>query len=85
MGLINRMLPEEQLEAYVRDYSGMIAANAPLTVSSIKTIVAEVLEDESERDLALCQQVADRCFSSEDFVEGRRAFMEKRKPRFNGR
>jgi enoyl-CoA hydratase len=85
MGLINRLLPADQLEPYVRDYAAAIAANAPLTVASIKTIVAEALKDESQRDKALCQQVVDRCFNSADYAEGRKAFMEKRKPKFTGR
>ena len=69
----------------MREYADMIAANAPLTVESIKTIVAEALKDESQRNRALCEQVVDRCFSSEDYREGRQAFMEKRKPKFVGR
>ena len=85
MGLINRMLPDAELEAYVRETAASIAANAPLTVGSIKTIVDEAVKDESARNMAMCQQVVDRCFNSEDYVEGRTAFMQKRKPMFRGR
>ena len=85
MGLVNRLVPADGLEAYVRDYASTIAANAPLTVSSIKTLVAQSLKDESERDLALCKAVVARCFASADYIEGRTAFMEKRKPAFRGR
>jgi enoyl-CoA hydratase len=85
MGLINRLVPADELEAYVQEYAATIARNAPLTVASIKTLVAQALKDESERDMRLCQDVVDRCFDSKDYAEGRRAFMEKRKPTFTGR
>ena len=85
MGLINRLVVEAGLEAYVRDYAQAIAANAPMTVASIKTIIDEVMKDESQRDMALCRHVVDRCFNSTDYIEGRTAFMEKRKPVFTGR
>lgn len=85
MGLVNRLVPGDGLESYVRDYAATIAANAPLTVGSIKTLVAQALKDESERDVQLCRDVVARCFDSADYVEGRTAFMEKRKPRFTGK
>lgn len=85
MGLINRLLPVQDLEAYVRQYAGTIADNAPLTVSSTKTLVAQALKDASERDLALCDEVVRRCFASDDYAEGRQAFKDKRKPVFRGR
>ena len=42
-------------------------------------------KDAGERDLALCQSMVEACFMSEDYIEGRTAFMEKRKPVFQGR
>jgi enoyl-CoA hydratase len=85
MGLVNRVVPHAELESYVTDYARQIADNAPLTVTSIKRIVAEALKDPAERDLALCDRLVRACFESEDYAEGRRAFAEKRKPAFQGR
>ncbi len=81
---INRLLAVADLEMFVRGYAQTIADNAPMTEASIKTIVEEVMKDEPQRDLALCQEVVDRCFSSADYIEGRTAFMENRKPVFTG-
>ena len=84
MGLVNRVLPDAELEDYVKTYAETIAGNAPLTVNSVKFIVGEVVKDESKRDLARCADLVMKCFESQDYVEGRTAFMEKRKPVFTG-
>lgn len=84
MGLVNRMVPDAELQSFVRDYAAMIAANAPLTVNSVKYIVGEVVKDESKRNLDRCADLVKQCFASKDYVEGRTAFMEKRKPVFTG-
>jgi enoyl-CoA hydratase/carnithine racemase len=84
MGLVNRVVPDDELDAYVKNYADTIAANAPLTVNSIKYIVGEVMKDESKRDIKRCSELVAQCFASRDYIEGRQAFMEKRKPVFTG-
>jgi len=85
MGLINRMLPAAELEKYVLDYAATLAGNAPLTIAAVKRSLIELRKDPADRDLELCQKMVDDCFASEDYVEGRNAFMEKRKPVFKGK
>jgi len=84
MGFVNRVVPPVELEAYVKNYAEMIAGNAPLTVNSVKFIVGEAMKDESKRDMARAAALVKQCFDSKDYIEGRTAFMEKRKPVFTG-
>lgn len=84
MGLVNRAVPDGEIEVFTRAYADSIAANAPLTLAAAKFIVGELLKDESARDLARCTAMVERCFASRDYEEGRRAFLEKRRPDFSG-
>ena len=85
MGLISRVCEPDQLPALLAEYTGAMAANAPLTIRAGKAIMAQVLKPSPELDMALCQQLIRACFDSADYAEGRKAFMEKRKPVFTGR
>ena len=84
MGLVNRVVPAGELEAYVKSITDMISANAPLTIKAVKFTVGEMLKDESKRNLARSVELVEQCFASRDYTEGRTAFMEKRKPVFTG-
>lgn len=85
MGIVNCVVTEAKLDDHVAELCAEIAGNAPLSVKAAKRIAEEAVKEESARDLALCKALVEACRTSEDLQEGRRAFAEKRRPRFKGR
>ena len=85
IGLMNRVVPDGDVEAYTLGLVDKIAHNAPLTMFAAKRIIHELLKSPEQQDLAAGDALVKNCFDSEDYKEGRQAFFEKRKPVFKGR
>ena len=85
MGLVHRVLPDAELEPYVDDVIHALCENAPLSIANTKTILEEYVKSSGVPDEGRMRAAIARCGKSADYIEGRRAFMEKRKPRFTGK
>ena len=84
MGLVNQVVPRAALDGTVREMAETIAGNAPLSVLSSKLTVEEMVKDAHDRDMPKVMAANQRAMQSDDFKEGRRAFMDKRKPVWTG-
>lgn len=84
IGLVNQVTSKDDLEQVIRDYANVISENAPLSIMASKFSVDQTREDESKRNMEKIQEMSQICFNSKDYTEGRKAFMEKRKPAFLG-
>ena len=85
VGLVNRVAEAAELPALLAEYTIAITTGAPLTIKAGKRIIQEVLKLDTDFDADMCRQLILDCFESEDYAEGRTAFMEKRKPVFKGK
>jgi enoyl-CoA hydratase/carnithine racemase len=85
MGLVNQVVPADALHETVYGLASAIAGNAPLTVAAVKAAIREASRPAQERDLARVNAMVEACFRSADYLEGQRAFAEKRPPSFTGR
>ena len=85
LGLISRCCAPDELPALLDDYITQIGDNAPLTIRAAKLTIAEILKPSPELDTERCRALILACFNSDDYAEGRRAFMAKRRPEFRGR
>jgi enoyl-CoA hydratase len=85
VGLVTRTAAVDALPALLAETTSSIADNAPLTIAAAKQIAAEILKASPELDAERCRELILACFESDDYAEGRKAFMDKRKPVFRGR
>ena len=82
MGLVDHVYPLAELEARVRELAARVAEHAPLTLAAVKEATRRYIAGVAPKDL---EDLILSCYLSEDFQEGVRAFLDKRKANWKGR
>lgn len=85
MGLVHQVFDDDELESSVEQIVKTLSENAPLAIANSKTLIEEFVKSSGAPDAALMHAAMERCAKSADYEEGRKAFMEKRKPQFKGK
>jgi enoyl-CoA hydratase len=85
VGLVNRVVEPEELEAVTVDYAETLAANAPLSIRASKYFINQLGLERAERNDVRMTAMQKEAANSEDFKEATQSFMEKRRPVFQGR
>ena len=85
LGMVNQVVPDAELEKYTREYAELIAGNAPLAILNAKTAINELVKDSADRNMKLVAERAAAATNSQDHIEGRNAFLQKRKPVWQGK
>lgn len=85
MGFVSKVVPQKDLLPTARDIARRIAANAPLAVKALKRLVNQGLDMPLAHALEMDKYMFGLLRDTEDRIEGRKAFQEKRKPQYKGR
>jgi len=85
IGLIDEVCEDSALPGRIAELAAKLSQNAPLTLRAAKKAITAILSGQSGPEMSAASAAADLCFDSEDFKEGRDAFLEKRQPGFLGK
>jgi enoyl-CoA hydratase len=84
MNVVHEVVPAGALDIRLAALASTLAHNAPLTIAAAKIAIDTALADPRERNTAAAQAMVRACYESADYIEGQRAFAEKRRPAFKG-
>ena len=84
LGLVNKVVPRDELDDSARELAETLAARSPLVLGAVKRAVNVGAETDIDRGIDYTLQEFALLFSSNDQKEGMKAFLEKREPQFDG-
>ena len=86
IGIINHLVESENIEEFTMNVANKIIANSPLSISVIKKQIDSISKSMpiDEETISIIDKLREKAYNSDDYLEGKRAFLEKRKPIFRG-